>query len=186
MTDRERVQLLFGPSKAPRLKRGDVAFDSVREAPVVFIGWCDARIPWPKRLPLDPPRCGRGLLIDDELARAVLHESAAAVAHWWGVHQTAVVRWRKALGVTRTNNEGTQRLVVGAIGAALESRFGEGGPLRPRGRAAVWAPWEVALLGSLSDREVARRTGRWVEAVGKKRLALGRPPVTARGRVTRG
>ena len=186
MPDPEKVKLLFGPYKAPRLKRGDVAFDYVREAPVVVIGWSEARIPWPKCLPLDPPRRGRGLLIDDELARAILHESAIAVAHWWGVNVSTVWHWRKALGVTRTNNEGTHRLVLGAIGATLESRFGESGTLRPRGRAAVWAHWEVALVGALSDREVARRTGRPMEAVGKKRLALGRAPVRARRRAGRG
>jgi hypothetical protein len=44
----------------------------------------------------------------------------------------------------------------------------------------------VTLLRALADREVARRTGRSVEAVAKKRLALGRTPVTARGRARRG
>jgi hypothetical protein len=184
--DPDKVKLLFGPYKPPPLKRGDVAFCYIRDYPVVVIGWSDAPIPWPRCLPLDPPRQGRGLLIDDELARASLHESALAVAHGWDVNVSTVWHWRKALGVTRKNNQGTYRLVLGAIGATLESRFGEGGPQRPRGRPAVWASWEVALLGALSDREVARRTGRSVEAVGKKRLALGRPPVTARGRVTRG
>ena len=186
MTDRDRVQLLFGPYRPPLFKRGDVAFCHIRDYPVVVTGWSDAPISWPRCLPLDPPRQGRGLLIEDELARAILHESALAVAHWWGASVSTVWHWRKALGVTRKNNQGTYRLVLGAIGATLESRFGEGGPQRPRGRPAVWASWEVALLGALSDREVARRTGRSVEAVGKKRLAMGRPPVTARGRATRG
>jgi len=159
-----------------------VAYCYIRDYPVVVIGWSGARITWPVCLPLHPPRHGRGLLIEDELVRAILHESAA-VAYQWGLHQSTVLHWRKALGVTRKNNQGTYRLVLGAIGATLEARFGEGGPLRPRGRPAVWSPWEVALLGALSDREVARRTGPSVEAVGKKRLALGREPVrTRRGR----
>jgi len=61
------------------------------------------------------------------------------------VSVSTVWHWRKALGVTRTNNEGTHRLILGAIGATLESRFGADRPLRPRGRPAVWAPWEAAL-----------------------------------------
>jgi len=158
--DPDKVKLLFGPYKPTPLQRGDVAFCYIRDYPVVVIGWSDARIPWPRCQPLDPPRQGRGLLIDDELARAIQHESALAVAHWWGVSVSTVWHWRKALGVTRKNNQGTYRLVLGAIGATLESRFGEGGPQRPRGRPAVWSSWEVALLGALSDHEVARRTGR--------------------------
>ena len=68
MPDPDKVRLLFGPYKPPPLKRGDVAFCYIRDYPVVVIGWSDARIPWPRCQPLDPPRQGRGLLIDDELA----------------------------------------------------------------------------------------------------------------------
>src|SRR5262245_8730124 len=113
VVDLERVRLLFGPYQAPSLKRGDTAFCFVRDYPVVVIGWSDARIPWPRCLPLYPPRRGRGLLIDDELARAIEHESAMAVAHWCGVDVSTVWHWRKVLGVTWTNNEGTHRLIRG-------------------------------------------------------------------------
>jgi hypothetical protein len=190
VVDLERVQLLFGPYQAPPLKRGDKTFCLVRDYPVVVIGWSDARISWPRCLPVEPPRCGRGLLIDDELARAIRHESAAAVAYWWGVHVSTVLHWRKALGVTRTNNEGTHRLVLGAIAETLKARFGEGlgrsgrrgsSPFAPRGRPAVWTAEEIALLGALSDAEVALRTGRSPSAVLKKRQQLGRPAMTAQG-----
>jgi hypothetical protein len=192
VVDLERIQLLFGPYKAPALKRGDRAFCLVRDYPVVVIGWSDARISWPRCLPLDPPRCGRGLLIDDELVRAIRHESATAVAYWWGLHVSTVLHWRKALGVTRTNNEGTHRLVLRAIAATLKARFGDGlglsdrwgsSPFTARGRPAVWTPDEIALLGALSDAEVAQRTGRSPSAVLKKREQLGRPPRQRRPRV---
>jgi hypothetical protein len=39
----------------------------------------------------------------------------------------------------------------------------------------------VALLGALPDAEVAAKTGRSLPAVNKKRLALGRPAVSAVG-----
>jgi hypothetical protein len=190
VTDADRLRLLFGPYRAPAMKRGDRPFCLVRDYPVVVIGWSDARIPWPRCLSLDPPRQGCGLLIDEELARAIRHESAVAVAHWWGVHPSTVIHWRKALGVTRTNNEGSHRLVLGAIAETLKARFGGGkgragrrgsSPFPARGRAAVWAPGEVALLGALSDAEVAQRTGRSQAAVLKKREQLGRPAVTAEG-----
>jgi AcrR family transcriptional regulator len=53
--------------------------------------------------------------------------------------------------------------------------------LAARAGAAVWAPQEVALLGALPDAEVAAKTGRSVPAVNKKRLALGRPALSADG-----
>ncbi len=186
--DPEHVRLLFEPYQAPPLRRGDRAFCLVRDYAVVVIGLSGARIPWPRCVRLERPRYGRGgLLIDDELARAIRHESATAVAYWWGVHLSTVLNWRKALGVTRTNNEGTHRLVLGAIDQTLKARFGGGAgrrgssPFPARGRTAVWTPEEVALLGALSDAEVARRTGRSQSAVLKKRGQLGRPAVTDQG-----
>jgi len=73
----DKVKVLFGPYKPTPFRGGGVAFCYVRDYPVVVIGWSDARIPWPRCQPLDPPRRGRGPLIDDELASAIGHESAA-------------------------------------------------------------------------------------------------------------
>ena len=36
-----------------------------------------------------------------------------------------------------------------------------------------WTGWEIALLGTIPDREVARRTGRSIAGVRKKRWKLG-------------
>jgi hypothetical protein len=96
MNDPDRLQLLFGPYQAPAVERGDVAFCHVRDYPVLVIGWSGAPIPWPRCLRLERPRVGRGLLIDDALARAVMHESAAAVSYWWGIHLSTVIHWRRA------------------------------------------------------------------------------------------
>jgi hypothetical protein len=169
MTDPERVKLLFGPYQAPHLRRGDRAFCLVRDAPVVVIGLSSAPLPWPRCRGLGL-RGGLGLLVEDELARAVRHESAAAVCHWWGANRAAVRRWRRALGVTRTNNEGTRRLVHGAINATLAARLDEA--------PTVWTAQEVSLLGALPDTEVARVTGRSLVAVNKKRQSLGRPALS--------
>src|SRR5262249_41617364 len=87
MTDRDRVQLLVGPYKAPPLKRGDRATCLFRDCGVVVTGWTDARVPWPRCRALDSPGGGSGLLVDEELTRAVRHESAAAVMFWWGGEQ---------------------------------------------------------------------------------------------------
>jgi hypothetical protein len=48
MTDRERVMLLFGPYRAPPLRRGDRAFCRVRDREVVITGWSDAPLSWPR------------------------------------------------------------------------------------------------------------------------------------------
>jgi hypothetical protein len=155
MNDADRLRLLFGPYQAPAVRRGDVAFCHMRDYPVLVIGWSGAPIPWPRCLRLERPRVGRGLLIDDELARAIRHESAAAVSYWWGIHLSTVIHWRTALAVTRTNNEGTHRLVLGAIQESLDYRFGRAGrgrrrrgtsPTRreagrPYGRPRRWRCW---------------------------------------------
>jgi hypothetical protein len=118
----DRVRLLHGPYRAPRLRVGDRADCLFRDCLVVVTGWTDARISWPRCRPLDVPRSHPSLLVDDELARAVRQESAAAVRWWWGVSVGVVWRWRKALGVTRATNEGSRRLIRAAAekGAAAQ------------------------------------------------------------------
>src|SRR5262245_12945083 len=114
MTDRERVKLLFGPYQAPPLKRGDRATCLFRGCAVVITGRTTARIPWPRCRALDSSGGGSGLLVDEELARAVRREAAVAIMHWWGVSQDAVQHWRRALGVGFTDTEGTVRLMRAA------------------------------------------------------------------------
>ena len=63
--------LLFGPYQEPPLKRGDRAVCLFRDCEIVITGWTDARIPWPRWHALDSPGSGPGLLVDEELARAV-------------------------------------------------------------------------------------------------------------------
>jgi len=91
MTDRERIRLLFGPYEAPPLRRGERAFCLFRDAPVIVTNWTDAPISWPRcRVLADYKGGGSGLLVDEELARAVCHESAAAIIFRWGASKTAV------------------------------------------------------------------------------------------------
>jgi hypothetical protein len=131
--------------------------------------------------------------VNEELARAIRHESAAAVCFWWGVSEGVIHRWRKALGVTRTNNEGSQRLIRAASERGAERIRGR--PLTPeqverRRRTALelnlgrflreayhesrWTKAEVRLLGKVPDAELAHRTGRTVDAVRQKREQLAR------------
>jgi hypothetical protein len=168
--NRERVKLLFGPYEAPRLKRGDRAFCLYRDCAVRIATWSDARIPWPRCYYADGRARAYGLLVNDVLLNAIKHESGAALMHWWGVSRNTVGRWRGVFGVGRKDNEGTHRLVFGAIQATLDVRRSEG---------RVWTEDEMALVGALPDSEVARRTGRTLNAVRLRRHLLGRPRIGA-------
>jgi hypothetical protein len=200
----DRVRLLHGPYRPPRLRRGDRATCLFRDCDVIVTGWTDARISWPRCRPVDVPRSHPSLLVDDELARAVRQESAAAVRYWWGVSVGVVWRWRRALGVTRANNEGSRRRIRAAAEAGAARQRGV--PLPPeaverRRRTAReknlaqylrlgyhgprWTKGDLALLGRLPDEEVARRTGRSRNAVRQRRERLGIPNPTARARATR-
>ncbi len=108
----DRLCLLHGPYRPPALRVGGRAHCLHRDREVVVTGWTDAPISWPRCLPVG----GKGhpsLLVDDELARALRLESAAAVGHWWGMSPGVVSRWRKAAGVGM-DNPGSRRLIRAA------------------------------------------------------------------------
>jgi hypothetical protein len=79
-------------------------------------------------------------------------------------------QWRKggeAFGARGWTEEERERLrrANARLGLAKALVLGYHGPL--------WAAWEIALLGTVPDREVARRTGRSVAGVRQKRMKLG-------------
>jgi hypothetical protein len=63
-------------------------------------------------------------VVNEELARAIRSDSSAAVMVWWGMSMVVVNRWRKALGVTRTNNVGSQRLIRAASAKGADDTRG--------------------------------------------------------------
>jgi hypothetical protein len=89
----DRVRLLHGPYRAPRLHVGDRALCLFRDCLVKVTGWTDARISWPRALPVGE-RGHPSLLVDDELARAIRTEAAVAVRYWWGAWRV----WSSASG----------------------------------------------------------------------------------------
>lgn len=193
MNNRERFKLLHGPYHPPALRKGDRATCLYRDSDVIITGWSHGPIAWPRCRALGT-KGGAGLLVDEELARAVRCESALAIRYLWGVSTKAVWNWRKALGVNRVNNEGSQRLIRDAAQAGADvlkqngltaeqcRRAGERAkrlnliqyahakPARPR-----WTEEQEALLGTASDRAIARRIGRSTKAVRQRRTALGIP-----------
>jgi hypothetical protein len=192
MTDRDRVKLLFGPYRPLALRRGDQASCLLRNCDVVITGWSAGRISWPRCRALGTRGGGSGLLLDEELARAVRHESAAAVMHWWGVTSGVVWRWRKALGVGPTDSEGSRRLIQAAseMGAA-EQRGRQLPPeqverrrrtAREKNLAQYLQPGyngprlreeEDQLVRTLPPGEAAARTRRTMHAVYRRRHYLG-------------
>ncbi|MBC7853455.1 MAG: hypothetical protein IAF94_08470 [Pirellulaceae bacterium] len=88
------VRLHFGPYRTPRHHLGQEVKFAIRGTVTVY-GVSKGRIPW--------PLCRAGirpcLILCAGLVEAVRKESRVAVAHWWGVSQSTVKAWRRALGV---------------------------------------------------------------------------------------
>jgi hypothetical protein len=200
MNNAERFKLLHGLYKAPSHRRGDRAVCLYRDCEVVVTTWTDARISWP-RCRRRGQKGGSGLLVNEELLRAIRTESAEAIKHWFGVSTHAVWRWRKAFGITQWGTEGSRRLhtQVSEAGAArqrgrrlplaqVERRrqtakdLNLGQYLKPGYHGPRWTAATLALLGTLPDDELATRIGRTPEAVRIKRTQLGIPNARDRRR----
>jgi hypothetical protein len=104
MDDHDRFRLLFGPYATPVFEYGQTVFCEIR-GEVVIHGLSAGPIPWPYY----KPRGVRQLIVVADLAKALRVESAIAVAHWWGISYNVVIRWRRALGIERSN-PGTHHL----------------------------------------------------------------------------
>ena len=200
MSTDPRHQLLFGPYRSRRLHVGDVSTCLVREGDVIITLWAAAPISWPRCRSVERPLGGSGLLVDEELARAVMNESEAAVCYWWRASVSTVRWWRRTLGVTRTNNPGTHRLIVSSAtagAAAARERGYTAEELAAKSETASrlnlaqharryaaenpgWSPVDLALRGTMPDYEVARVTGKSHNAVRIRRQKLGIPNPTDR------
>jgi hypothetical protein len=159
---------------------------------VVITGRSDARIPWPRCRREGTHGGGSGLLVDEELARAIRLESSLALQHWFSVNYSVVCRWRKALGVERLN-EGSAKLrhrLNVKIGARQRGKrlppeqverrrqtakaLGLRPVQRPGGRP--WTAEELAELGTVPDGELAARIGRTETAVRVMRMRQANQP----------
>jgi len=69
--------------------------------------------------------------------------------------------------------EGSRRLIYDVIRISVRSR-GQG-RVGPGKEEVLWTPQDLALIGVLTDHEVAERTGRTLNAVRVQRRLLGRP-----------
>jgi hypothetical protein len=159
----------------------------------VVTSWTDASIPWPRCRRLDNPLGGSGILVDETLAFAIRHESASAIAYWWGAAGKTVAWWRRTLGVKLADPEGSQRLYHAALLARIAGlkakewtdaeldaraeqakRLNQGRFLRANPPRPLWTRAELRLLGKLPDADLAKKIGRAESAVrvmrGKRRV----------------
>lgn len=96
-------------------------------------GWTNAPIPWPRR-----KKTGKhSPILCDDLIRAVMMESSAAVQHHWRVGATTVWKWRQALIVGRITPGTRDR---------LRTETGVPDDAAARGREAAKSPEARAKL----------------------------------------
>jgi hypothetical protein len=164
-----------------------------QDCDVVGTSWTDARISWPRCQRLGQ-KGGSGLLVNEELLRAIRTESAEAIKHWWGVSTHAVWRWRKTFGITQWGTDGSRRLHAQVSEAGAARQHGRCWPLEQverRRQTAIalnlrrciqpgyhgpwWTAEEFALFGTLPDSELASRLKRTETAIRVKRTRLGIP-----------
>jgi len=181
-------QLHHGPYTPPALRRGDPATCLYRDGDVVITGLSDGRISWPQCRRLGARGGGLGLLVDEELARAVPLESSVALQYWFGVDASTDWLWRQALGVERYN-EGSARLHAALIARPEEierrRRTAKELGLRPNPPHIGGRPWtvkELRLLGTVPDGDLAARSGRPERAVWVMRTRRGIPTAEDRRR----
>lgn len=147
MTDDDHIRLLYGPYTLPALKEGDRAMCLYRDREVVIYDWSLSPISWPLCYPVGTRAAGKGLLVDEELARAVRVESAVAIQYWWGVSGATVGKWRKIVGAGRKNNPGTHRLILATVRKASASRR----IMQGRSSSAVSAIEQLVEAGQFSQ-----------------------------------
>ena len=106
------TDLIAGPYTPPSLKKGEHTTCLFRDCDVVITSWTDARIPWPRCRALHLSG-GSGVLVTEELVRALRTEAAVAITHWFGLSNKSQIGIRKALGITELS-EGSLRLLRAA------------------------------------------------------------------------
>jgi hypothetical protein len=185
-------RLLAGPYTTPPLRRGDHAICLYRDADVTITSWTSAPIPWPRCYRPGTHGGGSGLLVTEELVRAIRTESAVALKHWFGVSTSTVWSWRRTFGVAQWGTAGSKQLhqevseraadvIRGTrqsketIRRRMQTRRERGCPPPVRWTEDGWKPEEIALLGAMPDEELARRLGRSPTAVSLKRRRLKIP-----------
>lgn len=190
--------LLAAPYSPPAVRPGEHVTCLYRDGDAVVTSWTAAPIPWPRCRAAESGG-GQGLLMTDELARAVRTESAEALKYWFGVGTGAVWRWRKWAGFSGTATTPGSKAAHGhattAGGQAMKDRGWTdaerdaiAATCRRLGRRPErwadrrWTPEQDSVLGTEPDVVTAARYGRSETAVRVRRSRLGVPSFRDRRR----
>jgi hypothetical protein len=191
---------MIGSYSMPAVSLGEEVLCLYREEYCRITSITAARIQWPRCRPIKRNAGSNSLYVDETLKRAILTESALALSYWFGVSPRLVSRWRKGFGVTsKFGTEGSKRLNRAASakraaavrgkkldlsaeerkkrarrGRKMMKRLRKEGTLNPDLRP--WTKEELALLGTMPDRDLAARLERSYQSVRRKRKALGIAP----------
>ena len=164
---------------------------------MVVTSWTAAPLAWPRCRAIHQ-RGGSGLLITEELIRAVRTESSSALQYWFGVSPRVIWCWRKAFDVSQWGTEGSKRLHQVVCETAAKETRGKAQPVtqirrrlatrrklgvrKPTGRVDGWKQEEMHLLGKIPDAEAAAILDRTENAVRIRRIRLGIPTAKDRRR----
>lgn len=185
------VPRLLGSYSPPRVQVGDRVYCEYRQTRCRVSSWTDSPISWPRVQPLGQ-HGGHGLLVTEELIRAIRTESASSLMYFFGAGSRAVWNWRREYLPTREKfgTPGSVKahwLASKAGGFANKvRRWKPAERLAQSKRSKVarlaqhfagrrwavsgWKPWEEKLLATAAtDAEIAAKTGRTVNAVRSKR-----------------
>jgi hypothetical protein len=135
---------LPGPVTTPAAHTGSGS-STFRSVEVVIYDWTIGPISWPLRYHAETRAFGKGILVEDELARAIRHESATVLAHWWGVCGATVRKWRRAFGIHRTATEGSRQLIHQTAIGALNARH-----KRKSGDIRLWTDEELGMKTTMA------------------------------------
>lgn len=180
-------RFLFGPYFPPDVQIGD-EIKCARQELVRVTRWSDGPIPW--------PQCRKhgchALIIFADLERALRNESSLVVALAWGISRITIWKCRQAMGLENAT-PGTTARRSDITDAVLHFSRDENGQVISASRGArkacdtsqrsrgvsqlTWAPEVVAMMGVLSDREIARTIGRAAQSVGRERKRRGILPL---------
>jgi hypothetical protein len=185
---------LIGTSLPPTVRIGRRVHCRYRGKACRVTSYTDAPIPWPRVQPLGQ-RGGSGLWGNETLEKAIRTEGAVALGYWFGLSKAAVHSRRVWVGVEGwIATPGSQRAIQAAADAGADATRGtelsdEACDLRAENakrlrmieyaRSSRWpGGWTAemdALLGTMSDGQVAKRVGKSRPAVRARRVKLGIP-----------
>lgn len=158
--------LRFGPYSPPACSVGGELTCEIYGLSIVA-DWTEAPISWPRRKP-DRHKGRRTLIICGDLYTALAIESAPAIAHYWGVSEAAIVRWRRALGMVGEYPEGAREELRDHLAERRDlhpEMLTQGTGAKSNPRPDAWLPEEDEIVLAHAPQAAAAMLNRTLNAV---------------------